>query len=117
MKTLPLLLVVGFLSTACNVEDVQQVAQEQVQVVDENGQLVVDENGAPVMEANGTTMDAILEVVNNFFNNPNNQLLQIELFNQFNAFDERMDDAEDNLEDINESIANMNNQIGQTHHL
>ena len=37
MKTLPLLFVVGFLSTACNVEDIQEVAQEQVQVVDESG--------------------------------------------------------------------------------
>ena len=77
------------------------------------GQPVVDANGAPVMQANTSTMDNLLEAVNNFFNNPNNQLLQIELFNQFNAFDERVDNVEDNLEDINASIANMNNQIGQ----
>ena len=114
MKSLPLLLLIGFISTACNVEDVQEVAQEQVQVVDQAGDPVIDENGQPVMEVNNTTtMDAILEVVNNFFNNPNNQLLQIELYNQFNAFDDRVDDVEDNLEDINETIANMNTQIGQ----
>ena len=114
MKSLPLLLLIGFISTACNVEDLQEVAQEQVQVVDEAGEPVVDENGQPVLEANNTTtMDTILEVVNNFFNNPNNQLLQIELYNQFNAFDDRVDEVEDNLEDINETIANMNTQIGQ----
>ena len=114
MKSLPLLLLIGFISTACNVEDLQEVAQEQVQVVDEAGEPVVDENGQPVMEVNNTTtMDTILEVVNNFFNNPNNQVLQLEIYNQFNAFDDRVDDVEDNLEDINETIANMNTQIGQ----
>ena len=94
--------------TACNFDQEHAVGNNDLNPSPEQ----VQERAPAGDNPNQSTLNDLMNAAANFLNNPGNQGLQVELFNTFNQFDERIDIAEDNIEDMSLEISNMNERIG-----
>ena len=88
MKTLTILLLIGFLTTGCNRSNSMEIERSPANA----------EESAIIAENDESAED---------------QTLQIELFRTFSEVDARLDSTEGSIEDLTSEIESMNGQIGQ----